>query len=401
MLKSMAITNFHSIGEKQELSFEIKPKEALDDSARLHESEKYINTVSCIIGANASGKTNFIKALSFISWFVKDSYESLKVERSIPLELHKLKKDECCSIELEFYEKAILYRYSIELNKKQVLKEKLEKKVSEPRAKFSCVFELTRNGGEAKIKTPAFKMNKDDWERIKLRSNISLLSALLVLGYLPEITFFSKLRSNVSQSGRNDYIDFFGFSKNLSYNEQLQDELLSFSNEIDLGIKGFSFKEVTLRSSQNPEDEIKQKMLLCLHTSANGDFYLPIHEESEGTQKGYFVLYNVLPILKKGGTVFIDEIEGGLHPYVAKKIISLFENKETNPHNAQLVFSTHQHLLLNDRTKTQIFITEKNLNTLESEIYRLDDVEDVRNDENYFHKYMAGAYGGTPNIKWF
>ncbi len=399
MLKKIIVRNFHSIGEEQELSFEISKKEALDDSARLHESGKYINTVSCIIGANASGKTNFIKVLSFIGWFIADSYSSLKPERSIPLELHKLKKDQPCSIIIEFYERTILYRYSIELNKKQVSKEKLEKKNLESR-RSSCVFELTRDGEEAKIKTPAFKMNKDDWERIKPRSNISLLSALLVLGYFPEITFFSNLRSNVSKSGHDSSVDIFELSEALENNEQLQSDLLSFSNEIDLGIKQFSFKEITLRNSQNPEDKIKKNMLLCQHSSNKGDFNLPIDEESNGTQKSYAILSNVLLILKTGGVAIIDEFEEGLHPYVAKKIISLFESKETNPHNAQFVFSTHQHLLLNDRTKTQIFITEKNPNTLESEIYRLDDVEDVRNDENYFHKYMAGAYGGTPNIKW-
>ncbi len=184
--------------------------------------------------------------------------------------------------------------------------------------------------------------------------------------------------------------------------EQLQSELLSFSNEIGLGIKKFSFGKFTLKNSPNPEDEIKKNMLHCLHSSNSGDFDLPIHEESNGTQKSYSILSeDVLPILRTGGVVVIDEFEEGLHPYVAKKIISLFESKKNNPNNAQLILSTHQHLLLNDRTKTQIFITEKNHVTLESEIYRLDDVEDVRNDENYFHKYMAGAYGGTPNIKWF
>ncbi len=400
MLKSMAITNFHSIGEKQELSFEIKPKEALDDSARLHESGKHLNTVSCIIGANASGKTNFIKAFSFIGWFVTDSYEKLKTERPIPLELHELNQDKPCTIELEFYEKKILYRYSIELNKQQVLKEKLEKKSSELRAKFSCVFELTRNGGETKIKNPAFKINKDDWGRIEPRSNISLLSALLGLGYLPEINFFKKIATNVNQSGHNGFVDILKISEALYKNDQLQGELLSFSDEIDLGIKQFLFEEITLRISRNPED--KKNMLFCQHSSNNGDFKLPIYKESNGTQKSYSILSNdVLPILRIGGVVVIDEFEDGLHPYVAKKIISLFESKETNPHNAQFIFSTHQHLLLNDRTKTQIFITEKNPTTLESEIYRLDDIEDVRNDENYFHKYMAGAYGGTPNIKWF
>jgi uncharacterized protein len=98
--------------------------------------------------------------------------------------------------------------------------------------------------------------------------------------------------------------------------------------------------------------------------------------------------------------VVVDEIESGLHPYVAKKIVSLFENPKTNPFNAQIIFSTHQHLLMNDRAKSQIFICEKDGENFETEVYRLDEVEGVRNDENFFQKYLAGSYGGVPMINW-
>ena len=52
-------------------------------------------------------------------------------------------------------------------------------------------------------------------------------------------------------------------------------------------------------------------------------------------------------------------------------------------------------------TILQIFLVEKDSESFESEIYRLDDVDGVRNDENYFQKYMAGVYGATPKIYFF
>ena len=96
--------------------------------------------------------------------------------------------------------------------------------------------------------------------------------------------------------------------------------------------------------------------------------------------------------------MIIDEIESSLHPDLTQKLISLFESKKTNPKNAQIIFSTHQHPLIANRTKTQIFIAEKDNMKSETELFRLDDIEGVRNDENYYHKYMAGAYGGIPKI---
>lgn len=382
------------------MSLEINSKDVRDESARHHESGDYINTVSCIVGSNASGKTNVLKAFGFLTWFIEKSYTSLKPERLIPIELHQLHKSEPTKIEIEFYEASVLYRYSIELNKKQVLRERLDKKVK----KFTLVFKLERDGDTVTI-TPGttLKVSDDDAKRIKSRPNISLLSGLIDLSYLPEITFFKKVETNVNQAGHrrpHHFEDSFKVSSKLYKDDTLRQEILSFSKDVELGISDFNFQEITLKNAVNPEEEIKEQILQCVHSSDKGNFSLPIFEESNGTQRSYCLLAEIIPILKSGGLVVLDEIEDGLHPYIAKKLVSLFESKETNPNNAQLIFATHQHLLLNDRTKTQIFIAEKNPDSFETELYRLDDVEGVRNDDNYFHKYMAGAYGGTPNIKW-
>lgn len=400
MLKSIKISNFHSFGEEQEISFEIRSKDALDDSARRHKSGSYLNTVACIIGSNASGKTNALRALSFLAWFIQNSYSSLTVERSIPTELHKLHLEGATSFEIEFYEDDILYRYYIKLNRKQILEERLDKKVK----RMSNLFELTRDSKESKIKKYSLekRLNDNDWERIRERGNVSLLSALIDLGYLPEITFFKNIRTNVTQGGHIPFRDqeAFKLSRALYANEGLRKDILSFSKNIDLGIEDFNFKEIALVNINNPTEERKEQLLECVHSSVNGNFKLPIHDESNGTQRSYSILSYVLPALRIGGLVIMDEIEDGLHPDVIKRIISLFESKKANPCSAQLIFSTHQHLLLNDRTKTQIFLANKDRDSFETEIYRLDDVDGVRNDENFFHKYIAGVYGGTPDIKW-
>lgn len=393
MLKNIRVKNFYSIGERQELSLNISSKDILNGSGKKIKDSN-INLVSCVIGHNASGKTTILKAISFLFWFIANSYTSLKSEKRIPINQHELKQNKPTEIEIEFFNKDNLYKYLIVLNKKEILKEVLIKKNS-----HKPIFELNRDANRVEIKPNNLKINSTDEVRFKERGNVSLLSSLIDTGYLSEIIFFKNFETNVHNLGMT-FFNLFSDSEKLHKDQILCQEILKCSKDIDLGISDFLFKESQMRNKENQEEVKSTQVLQCVHTTQKGNFILPIFEESNGTQQSYSILFQILPILKNGGLVVLDEIDSGLHPYVTKKIISLFERESTNPHNAQLIFSTHQHLLLNDRTKTQIFITEKNDNLSETEIYRLDDIEGIRNDENYFHKYIAGAYGGTPKIDW-
>ena len=79
-------------------------------------------------------------------------------------------------------------------------------------------------------------------------------------------------------------------------------------------------------------------------------------------------------------------------------MVNLFGSEETNSKGAQLIYTTHMPTLMTDLSKYQIFLVEKNKDC-ESEVYRLDEVQDVRNDDNLFKKYLAGAYGGIPDTE--
>lgn len=399
MLKSIKVSNFYSIGETQELSLQIQNKDIFDDSARKINDKLNLNLVLSIVGHNASGKTNILKALTFLFWFVDDSYTSLKSDKQIPIESHKLRDREPSKFEIEFLDKDSLYKYSVEILNNEVIKEFLGKHIEKG---FTRIFEYERKGAEWDFKAPKLNVNKKDEERFKARKNVSTLSSLIDTGYL-DISFFSGNCSNVNQMGyrrQHPISKFFDISEKLYKDEDLKSEVLSFVESIDIGLSGFGFNEAIIRNSDSPEEELKKQVIECVHKVENKEFRLDLIEESLGTQESFYKLAEILPALKCGGLVVFDEFEDSLHPYVVKKLISLFENKDSNPHNAQIIFATHQHLLLNDRTKTQIYFAEKNIDLLETELYRLDDVEGVRNDENYFQKYLAGIYGGVPRIDW-
>ena len=109
---------------------------------------------------------------------------------------------------------------------------------------------------------------------------------------------------------------------------------------------------------------------------------------------------DVYGILKTGGTLIVDEIEKNIHMDLVNRIINKFMNKEDNPKNAKLIFSTHNPEFLDRFHKSQIYIVEKD-NKLETQVYRLSDYKGIRSDENHVQKYLNGAYGGKPRIEDF
>ena len=400
MLKSIKITNFCSIGKEQELLLDISGKEVLDNFVA--EFQKYnVNLVNCLIGHNAHGKTTVLKAISFIFWLMGDSYISMEDGEHLPFEPHAFHKDKPTQIEIEFSNGDDLYQYKIELNTKSITKEFFGKKKVRG---FTRIFEYVRNESDWVFQSKIPNLNKGDLNRFKRQKNRSVLSSLINTGYLQDFLFIKNCKSNVSNMGhfiQHPVMAFFDISKSLYEDSDLQRMALNFLTSIDIGISGFEFSEaVRVKDGKKIEDSDKKPILECVHESSKGKFSLPLIEESSGTRHGLHLLTMIAPILKTGGVIVLDEIDSGLHPYVVKKVISLFENKETNPLRAQLFFSTHQHLLLNDRTKTQIFIAEKSNKAFETEVFRLDDIEGIRNDENYFSKYLAGEYGGIPDINW-
>lgn len=402
MLKNVKIENFHGIGEEVEISFEVSANGVMDESAREVQKNKYVNLVSCFIGHNASGKTTALKALSYLFFLVDNAYEmgGKNGEGLLLFQKHKLFSDKPTNITIEFADKGKFYQYKISLGSKEILSEYLGVNI---KTGFSRIFEYKRNEKSWNLKLGQdLKIEKPDRDRLESLKAVPLLSALISLNYIKNITLFNGSTSNVSNIGkipRKSFSPPFELFNELSSNEELKLEVLDSIKAIDLGISNFQFKDIKALN-KNTEEEKSLIMMECIHRTDDKEFALTYLQESDGTQEAILLYSELLPVLKEGKIAIIDEIEEGLHPYVVKKIIKLFESKRTNPHGAQLLFSTHQHLLLNDRTKSQIFLCEKDSEKQQSDIYRLDDVEGVRNDENYFQKYLAGTYGAVPDLNW-
>jgi hypothetical protein len=161
-------------------------------------------------------------------------------------------------------------------------------------------------------------------------------------------------------------------------------------------IKDFTRKEITLKTIHNKFDK-KGNIV---------DFVILDKErnESEGTNKIIDLSGPIFDTLKLGKALIIDELDAKLHPLITMRIVELFNNPESNPNNAQLIFATHDTNLLGEELfrRDQIWFTEKD-QLEQTDLYslydfNLPDGSKVRNDSNIERNYIRGRYGAIPFI---
>ena len=112
----------------------------------------------------------------------------------------------------------------------------------------------------------------------------------------------------------------------------------------------------------------------------------------------------MLDTLLNGKLLIVDELDAKLHPLLTREIVNMFNNKETNPKHAQLIFATHDTNLLSADLfrRDQVWFTEKD-DTEQTDLYnlvefKLPDGSKVRNDSNLELNYIRGLYGAIPYI---
>jgi len=127
-------------------------------------------------------------------------------------------------------------------------------------------------------------------------------------------------------------------------------------------------------------------------------------DESSGTKKFFAISGPLLDVLENGYTLVVDELDSKLHPNLVGKIVSLFNSKEFNPNNAQLIFNTHNTNLLSAELfrRDQIWFIEKN-KYAEAKLYSLADFksDNVRKTEAFEDNYIRGKYGSIPYLGFF
>ena len=137
------------------------------------------------------------------------------------------------------------------------------------------------------------------------------------------------------------------------------------------------------------------------HILDNGkEVLFDLADESDGTQKIFALSGPWLDTLENGYVLVIDELHDNLHPLIVRFLIRLFHNLETNPRNAQLVFTTHDTSILSQEVfrRDQIWFCDKD-ESQATQLYPLTDFSPRKGVESLERGYLSGRYGALPYLK--
>jgi AAA15 family ATPase/GTPase len=152
-----------------------------------------------------------------------------------------------------------------------------------------------------------------------------------------------------------------------------------------------------------PQEQYEVRIMtghtVCDQDGKEKTYGLELGEESLGAKQLVFFAPLLRQTLENGKTVFIDELDRSLHPFIVKFLVNLFRDPKWNKNGAQLIFTTHDTTLLSLDTfrKDQIYFTEKDAKTGATDLYSLDEFS-IRKTDNIEKGYLLGRYGAIPYL---
>jgi hypothetical protein len=427
MLLNFAVTNYRSIKERQVFSLMAVEDLPHKDSLIRSKDGIPILPVALLFGANASGKSNILRAFGMMRQMVVDSVRlnpDDTLDEYEPFLLDEESRNNDTEFEAEFIihegkEEEQHYLYGFAFAEEQIAEEWLYKLTRDTEK----VELFIRNGSTVQINEEAFPEGKD--KEGTLASNRLLLSLIAQLNGEKSkviIEWFKKSFFIIAQQTRK--------YKRLTYDllrpkeslEKIEDRkyaqmALTFIYNIDVRISELSIREEQITLPQDLPEELIKRFLakvgdlsLTLESTHNrydingniiGKEIFSIEDnESEGTQKVIDLLGVLFSVLAEGRLLVIDELDAKLHPLLTRAIIQLFTNPKINEHGAQLVFTTHDtnQLNLGYVRRDEIWFTEKSC-VEATELYSHIEFKDFDQSMDIAEQYVNGRYGAIPRIK--
>jgi uncharacterized protein len=420
MLLEFSVENFLSFKEKT--TFSMLPHESYKELLDGNVSEtggsrvpRVLNS-AVIFGPNASGKTNFIKALNFmVSKLVGTPGHDLN-ETDMKFGFSKILQEKPTTFSILFMTENVIYDYSYSMQDGKIVHEKLESLENRPRKHMKVLFERSdkfENGlwYSAYLKgTKVGIFEKTRPEGLFLRSLYEWNNKTIEKAYLwlmGRIRIYSDT-NEIEQSGLiATLLRFLERNKDTKMVEKLitQADLGIDAIKLQINNKEFSGKgnevseNVILRNLKFPEQLDAEFTHKAIDEDGNEVFMDLDHiHESLGSRKLFALSGPIIDFIQKGVTFCIDELTSSMHPFLVRAIIDMFHDPKINTNGAQLIFNTHDVFFLNKKffRRDQIWFAQKNKYGA-TDLTGLHDF-DVRNDEALGAKYLMGAYGAIPII---
>jgi uncharacterized protein len=427
MLLQFSIKNFRTFKDKVTLSLIATN---YDKDTREHENIVINDNFglrllksAVIYGANASGKSKLIDAFAFMRYFVINSSKESQKGDTIEVEPFRLStetENEPSEFEIIFIHKNVLYRYGFEATSERIVSEWFYHK---PKTKEVELF--YREGNIFNTHERSFTKGNTVVKEGLVRDNALLLSVAAQFNDKIAINVLDWFKRLKTLSGLNES-GYQGFAMGKAESSEHKHKILELLKAADLGIQDIKMQKLDIESL--PKDlpkELRDKLIREIKDD-NAEFFSDVStthrkfdvnknavsleyfsledDESSGTRKFFALTGPILDVIENGYTLVVDELDSKLHPNLVCKIVSLFNSKEFNKKNAQLIFNTHDTNLLSSGLfrRDQIWFTNKN-KFGEAKLYSLADFksDEVRKNDPFEDNYIKGKYGAVPFLGFF
>ena len=398
MLCQFSVKNYKSI--RDQITFDMQAAAISEHTDRIikDSDEQLFLPVSAIYGPNGGGKSNVLEALQTLGTMVLRPVHATKQNRTTDYKFNRYPvkpfifseegKNNPTEFEIFFRTEIAEYRYVLHTREDVVVYECLDRVKMETGRK-SALFQ--RKGEEISLRGVLAKLKISEG----MSKNLPLLSYL-------GITYMNNEVIRDAINWFESDIDFLNYGNPLeelrtaiASSDDIKKLVLNMIKEMDLDIENFRVEE-----HENNQIEI--------FTQHNVDGYkaeLTLSEESSGTKKLFGLLPFIAKSLVSGTTLVIDELDAKIHPVLLRYVIMLFNNMETNRHGAQLIFTSHDLSTMNSEVfrRDEIWFVAKG-NNQNSKLYSLVEFktgngEVVRKDAKYDKQYLEGKYGADPYLR--
>ena len=397
MLCQFTVKNYKSI--RDEVTFDMQATAISEHEDRIikdQDGEMYL-PVSAIYGPNGGGKSNVLAALhTLVAKILRPLYATEDNEDKVLLQKRTIvepfafsdSKNEPTEFELFFRTESAEYRYILHVKRDMVIYESLDR-VKLETGRRSALY--TRDDKGIVLKGAFAKLKVSD----DLSKTLTLLS---YLGIAYKGNAVVKDVLNWFEFG----VDFLNYGNPIqelrmaiSTSEDVKHLMLEMIQEMDLDIVDFRVEE-----KENDRIEVFTK-----HLVDDVETELSLSDESSGTKKLFGLLPFIAASLLDGTVLVIDELDAKIHPVLLRHIIMMFNDMKINRHKAQLIFTSHDLSTMNSEVfrRDEIWFVAKG-NAQNSKLYSLVEFknekgESVRKDAKFDKQYLEGKYGADPYLR--
>lgn len=428
MLIEFKVANFRSIREEQVFSFVANKADKELENCLIQKELLGLSGVkflkgAVIYGANASGKSNILNAIRFLQNFVEDSATKLQPKEKTgtePFKLDAVSKSKPSEFEITFVTNETRYVFGVSVTPQRVVEEYLVAYPNGvPQRWYTRVF---NNDSQSYDWTTSPSFEHDKSLQDKTRENSLFLSVGPQFNHAqltPVYNWFSNSLNFIRLSADHGLKP--QFTAGQLKNPEFYGRIINLLKSADIGISNVKAEEKTMdmeelkkdlpkalvdamlaiEAEMGKQDQARKywDIRLAHKTDNDKEVLLDFNtEESSGTRRFFSLIGPWIDILHTGETVFIDEIETSLHPILVRELLELLFSDKNNPKGAQIVFTTHNALLLDNTLmrRDQIWFTEKTSSGT-TRLYPLTDFQ-PRKDEALAKGYLAGRYGAIPYL---